>query len=133
MDRRASPHRIAHLLSVVALFSVYFVIADASYQFVFPPGKNALFWLPSGLNVALFVRTAPSRWPGWACAIFLAETTVVIRHGAPPEIAVAWGIAACLMPLVGALLLHRYAAPAPFAFRHVRDVFAFVGLGRSNR
>jgi len=111
---------LSRLLGCAALFLAYVALAEASYVFVFPPEKNALFWLPSGLTVALLLRTAPARWPAWLLVVCLAEALVVVRRS-PLPLAAAWGCANALLPLTAALLL-RGPSGRPFALQRVGDV-----------
>ncbi|MDI1475319.1 MASE1 domain-containing protein [Polyangium sp. y55x31] len=116
------------LVGCVVLFLAHLGLSEASYLFVFPPSNNAVFWLPSGLTMAWFLRTAPRHWPTWLLVIFLAEVLVVLQHGQPPAVAMAWGAAAGLLPFTGALLLRQQAQPV-FVFRRPRDVARLVWLG----
>ena len=68
------------LLGCAALFVAYFALAEISYDFVFPPQKSAIFWLPGGMALAWFLRTAPARWPAWFLAVFAAEVVVCLRQ-----------------------------------------------------
>jgi signal transduction histidine kinase/integral membrane sensor domain MASE1 len=111
-----------------ALFLAYLVLAEACYVFVFPPHPNAVFWLPSGLTLALFLRTTPARWPAWLLATLGAEALVVLQHGLPLPVALAWGVASVLLPLTGAWLL-RGPAGHRFVFRRAEDVLRLALLG----
>ncbi|MDC0742540.1 sensor histidine kinase [Polyangium mundeleinium] len=115
-------------LGCVVLFLAYFGLSEASYLFVFPPASNAVFWLPSGLTMAWFLRTSPAHWPAWLLAVFLAEVLVVLQHGQPPALAMAWGVAGGLLPFTGASLLRRQAGSV-FVFRRPWDVACLVLLG----
>jgi len=115
-------------LGCVVLFLAYLGLAEASYLFVFPPASNAVFWLPSGLTMAWFLRTTRAHWPAWLLVVFLAEVLVVLRHGLPPALAAAWGAVAAIVPFTGALLLRRRAHPV-FVFRRPWDVARLVLLG----
>jgi signal transduction histidine kinase len=112
-----------------ALFFLAFLsLAQISYLFVFPREESAVFWLPSGLSLVLLLRTSPRRWPVWLCAIFFASLAVVRLQGQPLPLAAAWGLADCLLPLSGTLLLRRFA-PAAFRLCRDLDVIWFVLLG----
>src|SRR5262249_19053987 len=97
----------------------YLALSETSYALVFPPEENAVFWMPSGLTLALFLRTPPALWPAWVLIIFLAETLTVLLHDAPLPVAVVWGCANSLMPLTGASLL-RPPAGRRFELRRLR-------------
>ncbi|MDC3958888.1 sensor histidine kinase [Polyangium jinanense] len=116
------------VLACVVLFLAHLGLSEASYLFVFPPANNAVFWLPSGLTMAWFLRTTPAQWSAWLFVIFLAEVLVVLLHGQPPGLAIAWGAAAGLLPFTGASFLRRQAHPV-FVFRRPWDVVRLVFLG----
>jgi signal transduction histidine kinase/integral membrane sensor domain MASE1 len=116
------------LLGCAALFAAYLALAEVNYFFVFPPQKNAIFWLACGVALTWFLRTPPSRWPAWCLAILGAETWVCFQHGLPLSVSLAWGMAACIQPLTGAWLL-RLPAGHRFVFGHVGDVVRLALLG----
>src|SRR5688572_5596490 len=78
----AIPRPVAILVSSVALGVVYTLVAEPSYRFVIPPSPNAVFWLPTGMNFALFVIARRVRWlwPGWMVALFLGEMGLGLYH-----------------------------------------------------
>ncbi|MDI3290155.1 MASE1 domain-containing protein [Polyangium sp. 15x6] len=116
------------ILACVVLFLAYLGLSEASYLFVFPPAKNAVFWLPSGLTMAWFLRTTPAHWSAWLLVNFLAEVLVVLLHGQPLALAMAWGASAGLLPFTGASLLRRQAHPV-FVLRRPWDLVRLVFLG----
>ncbi len=116
------------LLGCAALFVAYLALSEVNYAFVFPPQKNAIFWLASGLALAWFLRTPRSRWPAWLLAIFAAEGLINLRHGLPLSVSLAWGVAGCLMPLTGAWLL-RPPTGDRFVFGRAWDVIRLALLG----
>ena len=115
------------MVETALAFAVYTVLAEASYLFVFTPGTNALFWLPSGFTLALLLRTKRERWPVWLAVIFVAELAQVFRHGQPAALAVSWALANALFPLTSASLLCHISG-APFGLRNVREV-ALLAFG----
>ena len=123
------PRPVVILGSSIALGLAYLAIARASYAFVIPPNPNAVFWLPSGMTFALFVRTRRARWlwPGWLIAIFIGEMMVVSAQGHPLSVRLAWPLANVLVPTTGGLLACRFA-PEPFAFRQLRDVIVLAAI-----
>ncbi len=128
--RVAELHRPACIVgSSVAVFIAYLAVAHASYAFVIPPSRIAVFWLPSGMAFALFVRARWARWlwPGWVVAIFLGELTNTRYHGVPLAVGLAWALSAVLVPLTAALLARRFPAN-PFSFRRIRDMVLLAGL-----
>jgi signal transduction histidine kinase len=125
----ALPRPVVILGSSLALGLAYMAIARASYAFVIPPNLNAVFWLPSGMTFALFVRARRARWlwPGWSIAIFIGEMMVVRAQGHPLSVALAWPLANVLVPTTGGLLACRFA-PEPFGFRQLRDVIVLAAI-----
>lgn len=123
----ALPRPVASVASSLALLLVYIMLGQASYLFVFPPSPSAIVWLPSGLNVALFARARRALWlwPGWLAALAVGESLLVLYHGLPWTVAIAWGVANALAPLTGVLLIGRLL-PEPFALRQVREVLMFA-------
>jgi signal transduction histidine kinase len=117
------------ILSSGVLFLVYLVGAEASYAFVIPPSRSAVFWLPSGLTFALFIlaRRIPSLWPGWLGALWLGEFVVVRHHGIPIVTAFAWATANVLLPLTVLLLARRFAAD-PFTLLRLRDTLVLTAM-----
>src|SRR5262249_23251183 len=73
---RLAPPESRHLqvaAGSAALLLAFFVLSEASYVFVFPPRPSALFWLPSGLTVPLFLRSCTARWAPYSLSIAVAE------------------------------------------------------------
>jgi signal transduction histidine kinase/integral membrane sensor domain MASE1 len=124
----AAEQALKVLLGCAALFVAYLALAEVNYFFVFPPRKDAIFWLASGLALAWFLRTPVSRWPAWLFAIFAAEAWVCFRHGLPLSVSLAWGVANCFLPLTGAWLL-RPPAGRRFVFGRAGDVVRLALLG----
>ncbi len=124
----AAEQALKLLLGCAGLFVAWLALAEVNDVFIFPPQKNAIFWLACGLALAWFLRTRPSHWPAWLLAIFGAEAWICLRLGLPLSVALAWGGADCLLPLTGAWLL-RPPAGQRFVFGHARDVVRLALLG----
>jgi signal transduction histidine kinase/integral membrane sensor domain MASE1 len=124
----ATEEALILLLGGAALFVAYLALAEVNYAFVFPPEKSAIFWLASGLTLAWFLRTPPTRWPAWFLAIFGAEVWICLQHDLPLSVCLAWGGTAGLLPLTGAWLL-RPSAGHRFVFGHAGDVVRLALLG----
>jgi len=118
-----------HIVSGLALLLGHFALAEWSYQFVFPPDTSAVFWLPSGLSVALFIRMrfSPQVWLYWLPALFLSELAVTLHHGVPLVTALSWSIVSNVLVL-SAVWLSRRIISTPFDFRSLNDVLAFVAI-----
>jgi signal transduction histidine kinase len=131
LDRLATRARgLGAIASSVLLFVVYVAGAIACHVFVIPPSQSAVAWLPSGLNVALFVRARriPALWPGWMAALWLGQFVVVrYNDGLPVVTALAWSTANVVVPLTAAFLARRYVAD-PFSMRRLRDVVLLAAM-----
>jgi signal transduction histidine kinase len=116
--------------SSLLLFFVYTVTAILSYFFAIPDTQSAVFWIPTGLTFALFVRArfAPRLWTGWLLAIFVAEFIIIFYYRSlPPPVAVGWAAANVLHPLICGALAWKYFR-RPFTVTRMRDVLAIVLL-----
>ncbi|MBZ4418444.1 MASE1 domain-containing protein [Myxococcus sp. RHSTA-1-4] len=109
---------------------VYAALAALSDKYFYSdPARFLAFWLPAGFTLALLLRTPARTWPAWLAAIFFTETLLqLLVHGRPAPIALAWGIADSMEPLLGASLL-RAVLRRPVTLTHPREVLALVGLG----
>jgi signal transduction histidine kinase len=117
------------LAGAAALFLIFLILGELSYFFVIPPSSNAVFWLPSGLTFALFVRArwTPRIWPFLLTAIFLGELLVVWIHQDAFEMMFVWSAANVFLPLTTAFLARRLVF-SPFDFRRLRDVMTFIAI-----
>jgi signal transduction histidine kinase len=118
------------LASSAALFAVFLATALLSYRFTIPETQSAVFWIPTGITFALFLRArrTPRLWPGWLAVIFLAEILVVHHfRGLSWVISVGWAAANVLHPVVSVSLAWRYLR-GPFALNCMRDVLLMLLL-----
>ena len=70
------------------------------------------FWPAAGLSLGLLLLVSPSRW-GWVIAgIAVAELGGDLAHGHPLDAALWFTAGNCIEPLIGALLLRRWANPS---------------------
>ncbi len=116
-------------LSGVALAALYLAVAQFSYEFVIPPNRNAVFWIPSGITFALAVRSrwTPRIWASFGAALFLSQLGIVLYHGDPFRVAFAWALANVLLPAT-AVTLSRRLVTGPLDMRCLRDVFCFASI-----
>ncbi|MCI0672597.1 MAG: MASE1 domain-containing protein [Myxococcaceae bacterium] len=112
----------------LGLAAAYLVLGSVGAQFVFPPQENAVFWPPSGLTLAVLLRSTPGRWPVYLAAIAGAETVQVVAHGDPLPVALSWAAANVLRTLVGAGLMRRWLGPKVRMDR-VQDVAGLLLFG----
>jgi signal transduction histidine kinase/integral membrane sensor domain MASE1 len=106
----------------ILLFVVAFVCLKAvSTWFVFPPQENSAIWLPSGLTVAVLLRSRRERWPLWLTVIFFCEALTVLYYDRHLGLALVWGVANVLRTGVGAWLMRRWLE-LPVTFSRTRDV-----------
>jgi signal transduction histidine kinase/integral membrane sensor domain MASE1 len=104
------------------LFLVAFVCLKAvSAWFVFPPQENSAIWLPSGLTVAVLLRSRRERWPLWLTVIFLLEAVTVLYYDRHLGLAVVWGVGNVVRTWVAAGLMRRWLE-LPVTFSRTRDV-----------
>src|SRR5688572_5944356 len=68
------------LLGCAALFVAYLALGKLNQGFVFPPRNHAMFWLPSGLALAWFLRAPRSHWPACLLAVFGADVWIGSWH-----------------------------------------------------
>lgn len=123
------PFFIGHIFSSVVIFLSYVLLAEWSYNFVLPPSSNAVFWIPSAITFALFLRARwkPEVWFYWSTALVLAEFYIVRGHGVPITTALIWS-SANLMLAFSVIFLSRKLVKGPFNFTSIRQVFIFVGM-----
>lgn len=122
------PYHSGRILSTLILFLLYIFAAHQSYLFVFQPGTNAVFWLPSGVTVALFIkaRSHPKIWPYWLLALLSGHYFVVSAHEAPLITTVFWSTANLLLPLLSAVWARTLGGSLDF--RKLHDVFRWLGI-----
>lgn len=89
----------------------YLALAAASSLFRVTAAPAWLFWLPSGLTLALLLRSDAARWPLQLASIFAAEILYARVNGYPLSVAIAFAGCDTVEPLVGALLIRRVAGP----------------------
>lgn len=123
------PFLSGYIISAVIVFISYVLLAKWSYTFVLPPNKAAVFWLPSGISAALFVRARwhVKVWPLWLLALFTGELYIALSHDVPTLTAFIWSFVNFLLPLSFVYWSRKFEV-GRFDFRRLRDVFVFMAM-----
>lgn len=123
------PYFSGYFLSAAIVFITYVLLAEWSYTFVLPPNKAAIFWLPSGISAAIFVRARwhIKLWPLWLLALFTGELYVALSHDVPLVTAIIWSFVNFILPLSFVYWSRRFDV-GRFDFRRLRDVFIFMAM-----
>ncbi|HEU4512211.1 MAG TPA: EAL domain-containing protein [Nocardioidaceae bacterium] len=114
---RAEPSGVAARLSAapgpVLLVTValgYLALSQLVMWVNSPVANGASLWPAAGLTLAALLVVPTVRW-GWVLgAVMLAELAGDLAWGYPVGASVGWALSNTLEPLVGALLLRRFAA-----------------------
>jgi len=121
--------RFAALKVFLVVGILYSVGAEMAWG-LFGAGEAALaFFPPAGLTVADLILLPRRQWFPVTLAIFVAESSVNLRHGLDPGISMSYGITNVVEPLVGAQIVCMLLAPRPsrsLDLHRGRDTAAFV-------
>lgn len=90
----------------------------------FGSDAGAAFWPGAGLTVAVLLRRPQREWAVLLGAVFVAEVAVDLVTVFGLRQSVAFGVANCVEPLVGAALVRRHGRPTPDLAR-VSDLLRF--------
>jgi len=107
------------------LACAYFITARVGLDCAHYQDNATLVWPPSGIALAALILFGVRLWPG----VFLGTLALNLSTahlGGVASLAVATGNT--LEPVVGALLLNRFASFRP-TFERVRDVIVFLAIG----
>jgi PAS domain S-box-containing protein len=126
---RFSRFGIAFTEAVLFAF-VYLVAAELGHGLAASSGDPtrgfSTFWPPSGIYLAVLVRSSYRRWPALLAAALVANlATNVLLHHKSVSVSLAFWIGNTLEAVVGALLLNLLLGRTP-SFRSVPDVLAFT-------
>lgn len=126
---QAMPSYGGYILSSSILFLLYVLLGKWSYTFTFPPNTAAVFWLPSGVTTAFFVRAKSHRsfWPMWLISIFIGEYYVSVSNDVPAVTAIIWSLTNILLPLSFCFWSQKLEIKK-FDFRSLRSVFIFMAV-----
>jgi signal transduction histidine kinase len=110
----------------VVVGGLYALGALLPFWFLASPSSGAAFFPPAGITLAALLLTPRRTWPLWLGAAMVGELAVDLTHGLPLDLAVGFGLANTIEPLVGALasqwLVERYG-------RSVRAMLGSYVLG----
>jgi diguanylate cyclase (GGDEF)-like protein len=90
----------------------------------FGSDAGTAFWPGAGLTVAVLLSRPQREWPVLLGAVFMAEVSVDLVTGFGGRQSIAFGVANCVEPLVGAALVRRQGRPTPNLAR-VPDLLRF--------
>ena len=120
--------RAAGPVIFVVVAATYFALAQYVVWINDPVGQGAGLWPAAGLSLSALLLLPPRQWPWVLAAVGIAELGGDLLHGYPLWVSLAWAVANCVEPLVGALLLRRFGNPHG-ALAPVRPLLLFIGLG----
>lgn len=112
---RAGSTRRRALAEAIALGCVYAALSSL-VQVVTAFGdetSSSVFWPASGVTVVALMCRPRRSWPSLLAAVWVAETALNLHNGFPAAVAVSWGIANAVEPLVSVLLLTRRGESRP--------------------
>lgn len=113
------------------LFSlVYFLGANIGQQLIFSGSPTVMFWLPSGVFVAILLLAQPNEWLGYILAALAANLSFDILQGRPWYASLLFSAGNSMEAILGAWILGRVSA-RPFrlsSFRALVSLIVFSGL-----
>jgi signal transduction histidine kinase len=112
------------LIRVLLAAIAYTFLAWFGRLFVVQPENLASFWLPGGLALAMLLISEKRRWPKLLLGIFGANIVANMATGNTLIVSAAFGLANCVEPILGALLVDRILG-TPLALTRLKDI---VGL-----
>jgi signal transduction histidine kinase len=118
---------ISYLLQVLFFSLLYYLTADLGLRMDAVSGFATLFWLPTGISLAILLLFGTRYWPSIITAAFLVNYV----HGALLPAAVAIAVGSTAEALVGVFLLKRFTKINP-SLEEVKDVVGlllFAALG----
>jgi signal transduction histidine kinase len=112
------------------LFIIFILIGKQNQSFLFSPADSAIFWLPSGVTAAFFIRVRNIKklWVVGLVVIFFAEwATNSLQGGLPLFTNLVWATANVIL-CATLLFVSRRLVATPFGFRSVGDVKRFAAI-----
>ncbi|MGC3958603.1 MAG: MASE1 domain-containing protein [Verrucomicrobiota bacterium] len=116
------------------LFAVaYFLCAEIG-NFLRPPAAGqtyVIFWLPTGLYVAVLLIHAPRQWGWFIGAALPANLAFDLSKGTPPYLILAFFASNTVQAALGAWLVQTFVSRQP-RLRTVKEFFGFIlaaGIG----
>lgn len=117
------------LVGVAAVPLVYLLLGELSYKIAYyPAGNVAAWWAPSGLALAVLVRTDRQRWAPLVAALSVGSAVVNSLHGLPVLRLFIRTCADVTEPLVGAWLLQKKFGRG-LSLKSMREVLGFGVFG----
>jgi len=114
-------HTLRYLAAIIGLAVIYHLAARLGLQMAYVQQNTSPVWPPSGIALAALLLLGIWAWP----AITLGVVAGSLLTGAPPGMAVGFGVANTLEALIGALLLQRLFR-FDLGINRIRDVLALV-------
>lgn len=89
----------------MVLATLYAVGALLPFWYLASPEAGAAFFPPAGITLAALLLSRRTLWPLWLAIVFVTEVVVDLAHAQSVGMALGFGLANTLEPLVGALAL----------------------------
>ncbi|MBI5382301.1 MAG: PAS domain S-box protein [Opitutae bacterium] len=118
-------------MQAIAFGLAYLACAGIGHVLVFQPHNFVSFWLPSGLYVAVLLRTETRYWPAFVLAASAANLGFDLIDHKPLPLGLVFLCANGLEAVVGAALIRRFVTPRPRLdnLREVAGLAIFSALG----
>jgi integral membrane sensor domain MASE1 len=91
----------------VALAGLYALGALLPFWYLTSPEAGAAFFPAAGLTLAIFTLSPRRTWPLWFAVVAVTEVIVDVTHGQSLGMALGFGLANAIEPLVGATAIRR--------------------------
>ena len=112
---------IRYLIEIVVLAVVYHLAARVGLQMAYVQQNTSPVWPPSGIALAALLIFGIRDWPGITLGVVIGS----LFTGAPPGLAVGFGVANTLEALIGASILTRWIR-FDRGINRVKDVIGLV-------
>jgi signal transduction histidine kinase len=116
-----SKHLLRYLVEIAILAVAYHLAARVGLQMAYVQQNTSPVWPPSGIALAALLIFGIRDWPGITLGVVIGS----LLTGAPPGLAVGFGIANTLEALIGASILTRWIR-FDRGINRVRDVIGLV-------
>jgi integral membrane sensor domain MASE1 len=124
-SRSADPPRRPGTWRLVATVAVAYAAGSAvSFALFSASDVGAVLFPPAGVTLAALVLTRPRDWPWVLATVIVVEIAIDIAYGLPLVSVVGFVLANTVEPLVGAVLLRRFAPDLDL--RRRRDLGLFI-------
>ena len=112
---------LRYLIEIIVLAVVYHLAARVGLQMAYVQQNTSPVWPPSGIALAALLIFGIRDWPGITLGVVIGS----LLTGAPPGLALGFGIANTLEALIGASILSRWLR-FDRGINRVRDVVGLV-------